>query len=106
MRFRNTLVSTLLLVGTIALAADVTLRKGDFVSAKEVKRGSQILVQGTLSDSGAKKVNASDVKEIQIQIAGIDVSLKRRVPITGNKIEAGPFTHQNAEKIVNEINHP
>jgi hypothetical protein len=103
-KFRNSIVFSSLLFGSIAFAADVLLEKADFVSAKEIKRGSNIVIQGRLSDSGLKKIKSDRVQAVQLRIAGVDRVLKLRGSIAGDSIEGGPFTHKIAEKIVEEIN--
>ncbi|MGZ3743966.1 MAG: hypothetical protein ACXWRE_09075 [Pseudobdellovibrionaceae bacterium] len=85
-----------------------TLTKADFSHAEESIKDGKSLVELDLSQNGMEKVkhlNQSQVgKKVSLVLAGKEHSLTLRVPIADDKIQAGPFTHSEAQKIVDEIN--
>ncbi|HAZ12995.1 MAG: hypothetical protein A2X86_09405 [Bdellovibrionales bacterium GWA2_49_15] len=103
------LFSMAVLVSALPLfASELSLNKGDFISAERVTRSGETIVSVKLSKSGKakfKKLNASSVnKEIHAEIAGVESNFKLRVPITGAGLEMGPYSENDAVKVVTEIN--
>jgi len=82
--------------------------KADFVHAQEVKRSGKTLIDFDLSQSGTDKIkkwNTTEVnKKINLDISGKTFSFNLRQPITGDKVEVGPFDRNDANAILQEIN--
>ncbi len=101
------LVSALPLFAS-AGSSQISLDKGDFISAQRVSRNGETIINVKLSKSGKskfKKLNASAVnKEVHSEIGGVESNFKLREPITGEKLEMGPYSVKDAEKVIAEIN--
>jgi hypothetical protein len=101
------LVSALPLVQS-AQAADIKLNKGDFLSAEKIEQSGEVVLSVKLSKSGKakfKKLNKTQVnQEVESSIAGVENHFKLREPIRGDKLQIGPFSASEAEKVFIEIN--
>lgn len=86
----------------------ISLNKGDFVAAEKISRDGETLVSVKLSKSGKakfKKLNENAVnKDVHAEIAGLSSDFNLREPIKGDKLEMGPYSNENAQKVVSEIN--
>ena len=89
-------------------ASELSLNKGDFISAERVSQSGVTIVNVKLSKSGKakfKKLNASSVnKEIHAEIAGVKSNFILREPIKSTGLEMGPYSENDAIKVVTEIN--
>ena len=88
--------------------AAISLNKGDFIAAERVSKDGETIVSVKLSKSGKakfKKLNENSVdKEVHTEIAGISSNFKLREPIKGDGLEMGPYTAEEAQKVIAEIN--
>ncbi len=86
----------------------LTLDKGDFIAAERISRNGDTLVSFKLSKSGKakfKKVSKSSVnEEVHTEIAGVTSDFKLREPIKGDELEMGPYSADEAQKVVREVN--
>jgi hypothetical protein len=86
----------------------ISLDKGDFIAAEKLSKDGETIVSVTLSKSGKakfKKLNEQSVdKEIHSEIAGVTADFKLREPIKGDALEMGPYSNDQAQKVVAEIN--
>ena len=86
----------------------VSFNKGDFVSANSTLRNGETILSVKLSKSGkakVKKLNQNSVgKNIHAEIAGVTSDFKLKEPIKGDSLEMGPYSTEDAQKIVTEIN--
>jgi hypothetical protein len=86
----------------------ITLNSGDFVSAQKITRDGETLVNVKLSKSGKakfKKLNKQAVdKEIDAEIADVSTHFKLKEPIKGDELEMGPYSTNQADKVVTEVN--
>lgn len=108
--FRTSIVFFLSTIFTImAFASSLSLTAQDFSSAKEIKRGKEVIVAATLSDQGAAKfqtLNKQEVgNEIDFHVGGETHHFKLRQAIKNNQLEIGPFSASSAAKAVSEINN-
>ncbi|MEK6774909.1 MAG: hypothetical protein AABY64_13280 [Bdellovibrionota bacterium] len=92
----------------LAESAAVSLNKGDFISAERLSESGETIVSVKLSKSGKskfKKLNKDSVgKEIHTELAGVSSDFKLKEPIKGAELQIGPYSQQDAEKVVAEIN--
>lgn len=104
MKFHRSLIAVIALgsLASVAHAAAV-LSKVDFVSARVIERGGRILVRAKTTRAWQAKVRDGDT-EITIDIAGNQRTLRLPAPITGDKVEFGPYSREEAQRIVQEIN--
>jgi hypothetical protein len=107
------LFSIAILVSAIPLFAladsvGIALNKGDFLSAERVVRDGGVLVSVKLSKSGKakfKKLNETSVNQpVHAEIAGVASDFRIREPIQGDTMEMGPYTQDEARKVISEIN--
>lgn len=101
------LTSTLPIVAS-AGAREVSLNRGDFISAKPISKNGETVVSLKLSKSGKakfRKLNQQQVdKKVHAEIAGVESNFVLREPIRGNSLEMGPYSQEDAEKVVEAIN--
>lgn len=87
----------------------ISLNKGDFIAAERISHDGETVVSVKLSKSGKaklKKLSASSVgTEVHSEIAGVSTDFKLKEPIKGDGLEMGPYSTENAQKVVEEINH-
>jgi hypothetical protein len=92
----------------MAHEASMALTKSDFSHAEEFAKNNKSMVELDLSKTGKEKIkqlNKSYLgKEVVLKIGSYQQSLKFKVPIVGDKMEAGPFTHDEAQTIINDVN--
>lgn len=101
------LVSALPLLAS-AEAAGVSLNQGDFVAAERLFVNGETIVSVKLSKSGKvkfKKLNEHALgKEVHAEIAGVTSNFKLKVPITGDDLQMGPYSVNDADNVVARIN--
>jgi hypothetical protein len=89
-------------------AGTISLDKGDFIAAEKISRDGETIVSVKLSKSGKaklKKLNKHSVnQEVHSEIAGVSSDFKLREPVKGDGLEMGPYSTDDAQKIVFEIN--
>jgi len=89
-------------------AAGISLKKEDFTAAERISRDGKSLVKVKLSKSGKakfKKLNQHFVnKNIHFEAGEISSDFKLKVPINGSELEMGPYSTDETDKIVTEIN--
>lgn len=101
--------SMALLVSALPLAAsaDITLDKGDFVAAERVTRNGQVRVSFKLSKSGKAKLRKANEKNqgevVHTEIDGVKSDLTLKEPIVGDGVEMGPYSADDAQKIIKAI---
>ncbi len=95
-------------IPVLAMAGSINLSKGDFLSAKKITKNGEIVLSLKLSKSGKAKFkewNKSSVGHtIHTDIAGVVTDFTLRDPIGGDKLEAGPYSEPDAQKVIAEIN--
>ncbi|MCB9073658.1 MAG: hypothetical protein H6623_08545 [Bdellovibrionaceae bacterium] len=94
---------------TLSLAGpDIVLQKSDFVKAESVAQNERAVVRLTLSASGKNKLSephkANRPKDVQVNVAGIAANFHVKASITSDHIEVGPYSVQEAQKVVAAIN--
>ena len=85
-----------------------TLSKEDFIAAEKISKDGDTLISVKLSKSGKakfKKLNENVNKEIHSEIAGVSSDFKLMEPIKGDKLEMGPYSNEDAQKVISEINY-
>lgn len=106
--FSMALLVSALPIFALANSANISLNKGDFVAAERLSRDGKIVINMKLSKSGKsklKKLNQNFVnKNIHFEVADVSSDFKLKVPITGSELEVGPYSADEAEKVVTEIN--
>ncbi len=106
------LFSATLLISALPLAASarsaLELRPADFTAAKKVSRNGESIVRVKLSKSGKakiKRLNQNAVgQEVHSEIGGVVTNFTLREPIKGNGLEIGPYSEEDAERVVADIN--
>ncbi len=102
-----------LLVSAIPLSVmagtkELSLNKGDFISAKQISRNGETLISTKLSKSGKakfRKLNQHSVGQaVHSEIAGVKSDFTLREPIRENRLEMGPFSQDDAQKVMTAIN--
>jgi hypothetical protein len=110
MNFR--LFSIVLLASALPLTVSagnrrISFNRGDFVGARRVSRNGEDLVSVKLSKSGKaklKKLNEESVGEaVHMEVGGVTGDLKLREKILGDRMEMGPFSPGDAQKVVQAI---
>lgn len=110
MNLRLFSIALLLTIQPIIASAGSTrsLGKKDFVSAQESTKDGKTIVSAKLSELGKskfKKLNETAIdKEVHSEIAGVLSDFKLREPIKGDSLEMGPYSAEEARKVVTEIN--
>lgn len=94
----------------LALAdPSVSLDKGDFIAAEKITRDGETIVSVKLSKSGKskfKKLNEKAVgQKIHAEIGGVTSDFKLREPIKSDQLEMGPYSVQDSQKVISEINN-
>ncbi|MGE3682206.1 MAG: hypothetical protein AB7G93_10800 [Bdellovibrionales bacterium] len=60
-----------------------------------------------LSKSGKAKLRKikehSAVQEIRVEVGGVSSDFKMREPIAGDEMEMGPYSPEDAQKVISEI---
>lgn len=103
--------SLAILVSALPVFAQSTLslNSGDFLSAEKVTKEGETLLKVKLSKSGKakiRKLNKEYVnRSVHIELPGVSSDLKFRGPIKGDSMEMGPYSQQEAQNIVLELNH-
>lgn len=91
-----------------AQSAGISLTKEDFVSAERLSQDGETVLNVKLSKSGKakiKKLNKLSVQQpIHTEVAGVASDFKLKEPITGDKLQMGPYSAVHAQKVVAEIN--
>lgn len=91
-----------------SFAGAISLNEGDFVAAEKVSRDGETVVSVKLSKSGKvkfKKLNEQSVNQpFHAEIAGVSSDFKLREPIKGDRLEMGPYSAEDAGKVVTAIN--
>lgn len=86
----------------------ISLGKEDFLAAEKISRDGEVLVSFKLSKSGKakfKKLNHSSInKEVHSEISGVSSDFNLKEPIQGGELEMGPYSANDAEKVISEIN--
>ncbi|MGE0632279.1 MAG: hypothetical protein AB7O96_07715 [Pseudobdellovibrionaceae bacterium] len=86
----------------------ITFNKGDFVSANSISRNGETVLSIKLSKSGKAKVKKlnqiSAAQNIHAEIGGVVSDFSLREPIVGDSLEMGPYSTEDAHKVVTEIN--
>lgn len=86
----------------------ISLNRGDFVAAERVTPEGETVVSVRLSKSGKakfKKLNEHAAgQNVHAEIAGVVSDFKLRVPIQGDRLEMGPYSADDAQKVISEIN--
>jgi hypothetical protein len=102
MNKRTFALSVLLsLVPVLAAAGSVTFDKGDFLSARRTTRDGKVLVSLKLSKSGKAKVRLLQKDEtIHAELGGVPKDFRLRERIVGSRLEAGPYSPDEAERVV------
>lgn len=89
--------------------ATITLNRGDFLAAERVTPSGETVVKVQLSKSGKakfKKLNRQSVNEtVHAEIADVKSDFRLREPIKGAALEMGPYSSQDADRIVTVINN-
>lgn len=93
----------------LALAQSVIqLNKEDFVAAERVSKDGQTTLKVKLSKSGRAKfrrLNKSGVgQSVHAEIAGVVTDFKLKEPIQGAKLEMGPYSQEDAQAVIREVN--
>jgi hypothetical protein len=80
----------------------------DFSSAKRLDRQPSVLVSAALSKAGLQKfreLNRTMIgKDVAIEIAGVSSKFKLRESIRGDSLEMGPYSENEAQKVIEAIN--
>jgi hypothetical protein len=101
-------LSFLPLIQSYAGAERASLREIDFSHAEVIVKGSDSLIEFDLSAQGQEKIkhlNSRAVnKKVTLSIGNKSQAFTWRGPIVGDKLEVGPVTHIEAEKIIARIN--
>ena len=106
------LYSIALLVSAIPLISsarsNIKFDKGDFIAAEKITKDGESVVSFKLSKSGKAKIKILneqvDPKEIYSDIGGVSSNLRVREKIIGDDIEMGPYSSEDAQKVISEIN--
>ncbi|MGZ3693324.1 MAG: hypothetical protein ACXWQO_03910 [Bdellovibrionota bacterium] len=102
-----------LLAAAIPLAAaagakEISLDKGDFLTAKRLDKNGEELVSLKLSKSGKaklRKLSKTAVgQKVHSELGGVTSDFVLRDPIAGDKLQMGPFSHEDALKVLTAIN--
>lgn len=88
--------------------SSISFNKGDFISANSISKNGETVLSVKLSKSGkakVKKLNQTSVDQnIHAEIGGVTSDFKLREPIKGDSLEMGPYSAEDAQKIITEIN--
>ena len=87
---------------TLAKAQPITLNQSDFKNIHWIDPGTGVVVGGTLSDSGQKKMDqwsSKNGKEVLVSIGGVEKAFSLKAKPKG-KLQMGPFSCIEAAKIV------
>src|SRR5262245_48009630 len=88
--------------------AALSLNKEDFIAAERISPEGETVIKVKLSKSGKakfKKLNLQSVnKNVHAEIAGVTSDFKLRQPIQGDGLEMGPYSSDEADRVVAEIN--
>lgn len=105
------LISSMAFAGLVALtapaeAADVSLKKSDFVSAHVTTKGDSHVVQGRLSHEAFEKLRAlkKTNSTVDIHVGNSHHVVKLKALPSQHDMEFGPFSNSEAQKISAEIN--
>ncbi len=86
----------------------ISLNSGDFIAAEKISKDGEMVVSVKLSKSGKakfKKLNEGYLnKKVHSEIAGVSSDFKLREPIKGDNLEMGPYSPEDARKVITEIN--
>jgi hypothetical protein len=86
----------------------ISLNPGDFVAAKRIAKNGEEVVSVKLSKSGKakfRKLNHGSVnKAVHAEIGGVTSDFTLREPIHEDRLEMGPYSMKDAEKVVTAIN--
>jgi hypothetical protein len=92
----------------MAESAGVSFNAGDFISAQRIEKVGDTPIRVKLSKSGKaklKKLNETSVnKKIHAEIAGVSTDFELREPIKGDGLEMGPYSDEQAKRVLAEIN--
>ncbi|HEY8278195.1 MAG TPA: hypothetical protein VIH99_01140 [Bdellovibrionota bacterium] len=108
------LFSYALLISSLPLSAsarknELALNKGDFISAERISRNGENVLSVKLSKSGKAKLrkwNKESVgQEVHATIGGVNTYFQLKEPITGNGLEMGPYSPQDASTVSSAINN-
>lgn len=92
---------------SLAMAGSINLNKGDFRSAKRFTRNGEVLLSLKLSKSGKAKFRELKKERggpVRSNVAGVTNDFTLRAPITGNQLEAGPYSEEDAQAVLTAIN--
>ena len=107
-QFSIALLVSALPVFLSAKAAVISLNHGDFIAAERKSPNGDTIIKVKLSKSGKakfKKLNDNSLnKEVHAEIAGVSSNFKLKVPIVGEGLEMGPYSSEDADKVITEIN--
>jgi hypothetical protein len=95
---------------TLSLAqSGISLSKEDFKAAEKISREGKSIVSVKLSKSGKakfRKLNESSINEaVHAEVAGVSSDFKLKEPIKGDDLEMGPYSADDANKVISAINH-
>jgi hypothetical protein len=105
------LFSMAILISALPLFAaaesqNITLNKGDFLSAERLSRNGETIVSVKLSKSGKAKVKKLKAEKgsVHVDLAGVSKDLQMKEPIRGDGLEMGPYGRLEAQKVIAQIN--
>jgi len=87
----------------------ISLNRGDFIIAERVTDFGDTVLKVKLSKSGKakfKKLNRQALnKDVHTEVAGVTSDFTLREPIRGDGIEIGPYSADDATRVVAAINN-
>ena len=108
--FSIALLASLLPGAVQAGTQRISLDRGDFLSASRVSRHGETVLRVKLSKSGKAKLrrlNQEAVGEkVHAEIAGVATDFRLREPITGPSLEMGPYTEEDAARVLSVFHQP
>lgn len=82
----------------------ISLNKEDFTAAERVSPTGETLVKLKLSKSGKAKINRASKDDDVKLVFGEHVShIKLKTKISGDDIQAGPFSSDEAQDLVHQV---